>query len=345
MTEQTPGRHPEEIGERAPEPAAEPATGVTPEPAPEPVAEPAPEPVAEPAPEPAAAADPGLAPAPEAPEAPQPVAVPEHPAYSTSSYPGWGVPAQPLPGPARPRRRTALLVAGALVLAAALGGGGYALYGRGDDKPVKAAVKATPKATKAYGVTSSGSHYGDLGQMLLPVPSGMDPGPDMEQHGNDTVYDAANARKVLETDDNGRKLSADERKAVDAQLDAMRIKGLALRTYTSEDGNEDIQIILIQVGNQLGAERAAKAFGQLTEGSDVKKGPAVHGYPHAVCIPLGADATPDLGDWFNSMYCQATEGDLMVQLTEVGGHPLNENLATTLMAQQLDRIKAPGESV
>lgn len=315
MTEQSPEQNPEQSPEQAPGPAAEAAPA--PEAAPEPPAAPA-----------------------------QPAYVPEHPAYSTSSYPGWAVPAQALP-PAKPRRRTALLVAGALVVAAALGGGGYVLYGRGDGKADgKPSAGPSPAPTKAYGVTSGGSHYGDLGQMLLPVPSGMTPGPDDEEYGNDSVFDAGQARKVLESGQgDGRKPTAAERKQIDAAIDAMHVKGLAIRTYTSFDGDETFEIILTQVGNQLAAQRTAKELGQLNESADTPKGPSVKGYPHAVCIPFGPDADSGVGDWMEAMFCQATEGDLMVQLAVQAVHPMNKMLATTLMAQQLDRIKAPGETV
>lgn len=294
-----------------------------------------------------------------APAAPQPAPDPA----PAPPYPAWGAPAAVAP----PRRqRTALLVTGALVAAAALGGGGYALFGSGDDKPLaKPAPTATasPKPTKAYGVTSGGTHYGDLGQMLLPADGAVEPGPDFENYGNDAVLDAAQAKKLVEDGDGASRLTAAERKQVDAQIDAMHIKGAALRTYGSDDGELEYVITLVQVGNKLAAQAGPETFRKLAEGSDVlRKGPAVAGHPHAVCVmPKPTDSAPSSGEdedeeddggdggddmsWLDGMYCSATEGDLMVQIRVDGPAPLSEDAAATVVAKQLDRIQAPGEGV
>lgn len=293
-----------------------------------------------------------------APAAPQPAPDPA----PAPPYPAWGAPAAVAP----PRRqRTALLVTGALVAAAALGGGGYALFD-GDDKPLaKPAPTATasPKPTKAYGVTSGGTHYGDLGQMLLPADDTVTPGPDFENYGNDAVLDAAQAKKLVEDGDGASRLTAAERKQVDAQIDAMHIKGAALRTYGSGNGDMEYVITLVQVGNKLAAQAGPEAFRKLAEGSDeLRKGPAVAGHPHAVCVmPKPTDSAPSSGEdedeeddggdggddmsWLDGMYCSATEGDLMVQIRVDGPAPLSEDAAATVVAKQLDRIQAPGEGV
>jgi hypothetical protein len=248
------------------------------------------------------------------------------------------------------RQRRDLLIAGALVLAAALGGGGYLLLGSGGSgHPAEAAQTAapTPAATRAYGVTAGGSHYGDLGELLLPLPRTMEPGPDVQSYGNDTVLGAAQAKAMLEGGDGSSHLTAKERKQADALLDAMQIKGAALRTYHSKGGGWEYVVTVVQVGNKKAAAQGPETFRKLSSQSDVfTKGPAVPGHPHAVCVLPSDSARKDDGaDWLDGMYCQATEGDLMIQFQATGPAPLPRSEAVDLVDQQLDRVQAPGEGV
>lgn len=243
-------------------------------------------------------------------------------------------------------------MAGALLAVAALAGGGYALFGGGSGggKPAAAAtVTPAPSASRSYGVTAGGTHYGDLGELLLPMRPTLRPGPDFQQYGNDTVLDAAQAKAMAESGNGSAQLSAKERKQADAELDAMHIKGAALRTFRSAGGGVSYDITIVQVGNKLAAGAAPEAFRKLSAGSDVfHKGPAVPGHPHAVCVlPGDAARSDDSHDfsWLDAMYCQATEGDLMVTFQVMGLSPLTKSEATRIMADQLDRIQAPGEGV
>lgn len=327
MTDQTPEQAPEQAPDQTPEQAPGPTPDPTPGPAPE---------------------------AEDAAEAPAqaPAALPEHPAYSySSSYPGWA--AAPVAQPPRPKRRTALVVAGVLVACAALGGG-YALFGRGGDGGPSAGHSAAPSATAApepsasYGVTEGGTHFGDLGQLLLPRGDAYAPGADFEKYGSDTVFDAKKAQAMLLDAEGGSRLGKAERKEVDAALDAMHIKGGALRTYRSTDSGDQYVVMLTQVGNKLAAQRAPEDFRKFTKDSDfVRKGPAVPHYPHAVCVLPGSTLkeADDRFDWFDTMYCEATEGDLVIRFQAEGTSPMERDEAARFLAEQLDRVKAPGESI
>jgi hypothetical protein len=285
-----------------------------------------------------------------APEAP--AALPEHPAYSySSSYPGWA--AAPVARPPRPKRRTALLAAGALVACAALGGG-YALLGRGGDDGPSAghrpapSAPATPAPSASYGVTAGGTHFGYLGQLLLPRGDDYAAGPDFEKYGDDSVFDAKKAQAVLLDAEGGSHLGKAERKEVDAALDAMHIKGGALRTYRSTDGGDQYLVMLTQVGNKLAAQRAPEDFRRFTKDSDfIRKGPTVPRYPHAVCVLPGSAVreADDRFDWLDTMYCEATEGDLVIRFQAEGTSPMERDQAARFLARQLDRVKAPGESI
>nr|WSX77687.1 hypothetical protein OH826_29880 [Streptomyces sp. NBC_00899] len=274
----------------------------------------------------------------------------QHPAPAAPSAPPAVLPVPPVP-PARSKERRDLIIAGALLAVAALAGGGYALFGSGSGsgggKPAaRSAATAAPghTAARSYGVTAGGTHYGDLGELLLPPQPMLKPGPDVEQYGNDTVLDAAQAKAMAEGGDGAADLSARERRQADAELDAMHIKGAALRTFRRFDGSDTYAITIVQVGSKLAAGAAPEAFRKLSQGSDVfGRGPAVPGHPHAVCVvPGSAAASGD--DWLQGMYCQATEGDLMVTF-RVEGPRVNRSQAVALMAKQLDRIQAPGEGV
>ncbi|MFI0943913.1 hypothetical protein [Streptomyces sp. NPDC021020] len=342
-----------------PEPAATPETPAVP--APE--ATPEPETAAVPEPEPAAGTAPeGVLPVqPAALAAPAPVPPPPsaygYPAAQSYAYPAWGAPVPP--APPRRKRRTALLVTGALVVVAAAGGG-YALTRDGDGgKPVaKPSATATPTPSSTYAVTAGGTHIGDLGQMLLPMPEGMRPGADVEQFGNDTVLDASRAKTLLMGGDSGSSLfTSAQRRKLESDIDAMHVKGAALRTYRTADNKQTYQVVLVQVGNKTAAGAGPEAYRSLTKGSKyLETGPDVPGYPHAVCVRPSDDAYDDFSDddyddfddygppSTDTMFCEATEGDLMVQFQAVGVG-LDEDEISSLLRRQLDRVKAPGEGI
>lgn len=325
------------------------------------------------APEPAApelpAAAPEPAPAPEVPApAPeevlpvQPAGLPQAPQAGygyPAAYPVWGAPPVP-PAPVRKGRRTALLAVGALVVVAAAGGG-YALTrdggGEGGGPAARPSATATPTPARTYAVTAGGTHVGDLGQMLLPMPKGMRPGPDIQQFGSDSVLDASRARTLLTGGEGSSVFSSAQRRKLESDVDAMHVKGAALRTFRTADNRSVYQIVLVQVGNRTAANAGPEAFRDLTAGSDyLEEGPSVPGYPHAVCVQpdsdsgdFGGDSDFDGYDDYDEpsvgmMFCQATEGDLMVQFQAVG-EPVDEDEVTSLLRHQLDRVKAPGEGI
>ena len=237
-------------------------------------------------------------------------------------------------------------------MAVAALGGGYVLFQHGDAdaaaaKPA-AAPSATPKPTATFGVTSGGTHYGYLGQMLLPRGDDYAPGADFEQYGDDSVFGAEKARAVLFDAQGGPHMSKSERKELGAELDAMRIKGAALRTYSTAHVGDQYLVMLTQVGNKLAAQSAPENFRTFTRDSDfVRKGPAVPRYPHAVCVLPGSRVkeADDRFDWFDTMYCEATEGDLVIRFQADGARPMEQMDAARFLARQLDRVKAPGESI
>jgi hypothetical protein len=45
------------------------------------------------------------------------------------------------------------------------------------------------------------------------------------------------------------------------------------------------------------------------------------------------------------MYCQATEGDLLITFNATGTTPFAKDTAADLLKKQLDRVQDPGEAV
>jgi hypothetical protein len=245
----------------------------------------------------------------------------------------------------RSRRGVAIGVVAVLVAVVAAGGIGYAVLrpdgGAKDAKPAVTPWSApTPTATKAFGAKSGGSHYGSLGLLLLPVPGGYDPGPDVDQFGNDVVLDAKQAGTLVRGDVSD--LSKKDRKEVDQDIEDLRIEGAGLRTYTRQDSELVVQMEIVQMRNKQAASAETKFFGAFAKAlGGFRNGPAVKGYADATCVLPPTEP----GEKLDMMMCQATEGDLMVKMTVSGTAPLEKDEAVRLLAKQLDRIKDPGEAV
>lgn len=276
-------------------------------------------------------------------------AYPAAPSGDPAAYPAapGEVPfAAPMPRTPRSRRGVVFGVVGALVVLAAVGGVGYGVLhggnGRADAKPTGTPWSApTPTATKAFGAKSGGTHYGSLSLLLLPVPAGYSPGPDVEQFGNDVVLDAGKARALVEGDVSD--LSKKDRKEADKAIDELHIEGAGLRTYTEADDELVIEMKIVQMKNKEAARGEPKFFNAFTKamGDLFHKGPKVKGHPYASC----ALPAPGKKEKLGLMVCEATEGDLMVTMTASGTTPLEKKTAADLLARQLDRIKDPGEAV
>jgi hypothetical protein len=263
-------------------------------------------------------------------------------------------PAAPAPEAKASRRRLALGLAGALVAVAAGGGIGYAVLnqGRNQDAGKKTTGKAwkapEPKRTGAYGATSGGSHYGALRKLLLPMPETYVPGPDVAEFGNDAQLSGKQASDLVK--ERYRSLPKKQRETVRKAVDRLGIQGIGMRTYSTYGGSGGatdgeaalvVEIRLLQMTNKRAARAATDFFAAATEGTGVlRKGPTIAGHPKARCVlpPL------EKGVPLDSMYCEATEGDLVISLSASGTTPLQKDDAAKLLKQQLDRVKDPGEA-
>ncbi|MEU6344401.1 hypothetical protein ABZ883_26030 [Streptomyces sp. NPDC046977] len=303
----------------------------TPTPAEEPAVEPGRQ---EPASQ-AAAPEPGL-------ETAAPESAPE--AVAPESAPEAVVPES---GPEAPLRRSrkglALGIAAAIVAVVAGGGIGFAVLRHQGNDGTQAAAKPwkapRPEKTGTYGVQSGGSHYGALGTLLLPMPSGYGSGPDMAPYGNDVELSGKQA--VTAMTQGYHDLPKKTRDAALKAVDRLRIQGIGMRSYAAEDGETLIEMRIVQMQNKQAARAGTEFFSDFTKALGVfRNGPGIAGHDKARCVLPPKKPGADL----DFMQCQATEGDLLVTMSVSGVSPLDKKAAADVLADQLDRVQDPGEA-
>ncbi|MDX3076491.1 hypothetical protein ACIP98_23885 [Streptomyces sp. NPDC088354] len=270
----------------------------------------------------------------------EPVQVPQEEPVS-----GAAAVAEPAPeAPSRTSRRgLALGVAAALVAVLGGGGIGFAMLkhqqhddGKTTAKPWKA---PEPQKTGSYGVQSGGSHYGALGKLLLPMPAGYAPGPDMAPYGNDV--ELADKQAVSAMTEGYRDLPKKSRDAALKAVDRLRIQGIGMRSYATDDHEMLIEIRIVQMKNKQAARAGTEFFTDFTKALGVfRNGPSIAGHDKARCVLPPKKPGADL----DFMECQATEGDLLVTMSVSGVAPLDKKAAAEVLAHQLDRIQDPGEA-
>ncbi|WP_431950813.1 hypothetical protein [Actinacidiphila sp. bgisy167] len=243
----------------------------------------------------------------------------------------------------RGRRGLALGLAAALVAVVAGGGIGFAVLKHQKEDGGHAGSKAwkapEPKKTAEYGTQSGGSHYGALGELLLPVPSTYMPGPDVGAYGNDAEFTGKQAVAVFEGDLAG--LPKKQRDRLHKTVAQLHIQGVGLRTYREMTGATAFETQVVQMKNKRAARAMTDVFTEFTKALGVfRNGPKVEGHDKARCVlpPKKPGAKLD------TMICVATEGDLTIRMSVSGRSPLPKDEAADLFKQQLDRVEDPGEA-
>ncbi|GAA2105459.1 hypothetical protein GCM10009759_42550 [Kitasatospora saccharophila] len=271
----------------------------------------------------------------------QSVAVPAQPTASPAEQ------AEP-PVPAGPRRASRVSKAVAAVLVAALAGVGIGEviirvhYADDAAPPVAAAAAPSPSASTPvpWGAKSNGNHFGNLRDLLLPVPTGYRLGPDYKQFGNDSEFggngDLEQAKELLLSGVPAKYL--DQRKKA---LDSLHFTGAGVRSLTQGD-NRMVAVLQLAQFNQQAVSQEGELYGALIDDTDLfRRGPQVPDHPDARCaLPM-----LDPGDQLDYLSCYSAEGDLLVQMRVFGVVPLDQNKVVDLFRQQLDRLARPGASV
>ncbi|WP_428953841.1 hypothetical protein [Streptomyces sp. cg35] len=253
----------------------------------------------------------------------------------------------PASAPVRGRRWPAAVIACAVLLAV-VGGTGFTVMKVNDaDRTVSTKVWGDPQQQKQRAGGESGAK-GDLIARLLPMPEGYVPGPDIDEFGNDKAITGpeAVARFKKSADD----LPARQRDAQRRSIDKLKLKGLAMRSYASDntspyadyDENYVVEIQLAQLQNrQAGRDLTSFRSEFLRSFGGFTKGPKIKGHRTADCFraPRDKDTKLDL------LLCSAYEDDLLVTATAYGPKSIDSKAVATLLAQQLDHISSRGELV
>ncbi|MFE7380521.1 hypothetical protein ACFU9F_09170 [Streptomyces zhihengii] len=242
--------------------------------------------------------------------------------------------------PAARRGRTVVaLVATAVGLALVAGAGAWGWSAVQDaDRTAPTVVWAQPDESTdqaVEGLAPTGLHA-----QLLPMPTGYVPGPDVAEFGNDTVVDARRSVALLK--ESSRGLPTKERRRYDKEIDALRLKGLAMRSYRAMDGSLAVETTLAVMGNRGAGERFVASTKKMRDESGIfRKGPAIKGHREAVCVQLPLTDTTDM----DMMMCWAQVGEVLVSVAGYGPEELPTRDIARLVAEQLDHIASPGEAV
>ncbi|WP_460067190.1 hypothetical protein [Streptomyces sp. YKOK-I1] len=262
-------------------------------------------------------------------------------------------PAEPAdPAAQRRRRRRAAAVAGSLVLAGAVVAGvGFTVVtvrdaDRDAGEPVWKFPKETPASEQPEWPGASGT---GLAAMLVPYGTeGFTRGPDIGEFGADAQLSGERAAALRK--ESLKDLPRSQRKRLEQRIDKQRIKGMAMRSYLSEetsalDVNEgvySVSITLSQMDNKAAVRDIATFQGEFLDALDIfRKGPQIKGHKNAKCFLPPKDADSDL----EGMFCSAYVGEVLVSLNAEAVKPLDTKGVALLLSEQLDRIAEPGEAV
>ncbi|MFK0169048.1 hypothetical protein ACIQU5_09610 [Streptomyces sp. NPDC090306] len=255
--------------------------------------------------------------------------------------------ASPAPAPARKRLRRgrAAAVAGSvLLLAAVVAGAGYTVVTVQDaDVDAGRPVFELPAAHKEKEPEAKG-----LRALMLPWEADTyAQGPDLGEYGSDAEFNGREATALRK--ESVSSLPTSMRRAMERLIDKEKIKGMAMRSYISDDATTDLahkgftaSVVLTQMAthndaksNSANQNAAFAALGVL------KEGPKIKGHPDARCFRTPKEDDVEQID----MFCSAYSGDVLVTITAAGMEHFDSGLVGKFVTAQLDHIGDPGESV
>ncbi|MFJ8440207.1 hypothetical protein [Kitasatospora griseola] len=241
----------------------------------------------------------------------------------------------------KPRRTVQKAVAA--VIAAALVGVGIGeviikVHYKDSPAPVAAAPAPSASPGQPWGAKSNGNHFGSLRDLLLPLPSAYELGPDYKSIGNDNEIRDADLDKVLK--ETLADVPEKYRKDAESALSSLHLQAIGARSMTYIDNRTTVTLVLSQF-NQQAVAAENNSYGKwYTDNELYRAGPGVAGHAEAHC----ALPTLKAGDQLDYLQCYAGVGDLLVQMDVAGVAPLDQNRVVDLFRQQLDRLATPGAS-
>ncbi|MFC0847554.1 hypothetical protein ACFH04_28175 [Streptomyces noboritoensis] len=253
------------------------------------------------------------------------------------------------------RRGVALAVGGALFVVVAGGVGATAVVVDRADRAPGAPDWVFPPSDRKTADADAGAQAGksasELGRMLVPYGTdGYSRGPDIEGFGADA--DLTGDQVVALRRESLRGLTGDQRQKLEKRVEKERVKGMAMRSYSSTDDAPDsnaaaasaftVQIALSRMENTRTVRQISEFRTALFDSVGImRKGPEVKGHKDARCF-LGPDEKDEKLDM---MVCSAYRGEVLVDVVAESPKPMNAKGVALLLGEQLDRIGASGESV
>ncbi|MFD3946307.1 hypothetical protein [Streptomyces sp. NPDC058579] len=256
----------------------------------------------------------------------------------------------------KPRRRSKVLtvVLPAVLVLGAIGAGVTftGLTVRSADRSAETVVWEGDETPAPEDPASRESRYGKastpLSKLLMPTPQGYGLGPDTESYGNDDEVGAAEATALVKQE--GKGLSGKKRREYEKQVDKLGIKGIALRTFVSEDSETVVYLRVSQMKDKKQIRQAFEVKKELFELLEFPKGPKISGHKNSVCfkVPLDEDLTKEeKRRQMEQIVCSAYDSEVEVTIMVAGSKDYldEESEVAQLMKKQLDHIKSPGEYV
>ncbi|MBM7436693.1 hypothetical protein [Streptomyces sp. HB132] len=188
--------------------------------------------------------------------------------------------------------------------------------------------------------TSRGKADTALSRLMLPVPAGYRLGPDDGEHGNDGEMDGK--RAVAAMKEGNRGLAGKERRDYDKRIDKLRVQGLAVRSYTTQENDLEVHAQVMRMKDT----KAVRSFYTFrTELFDIlgtfRKGPEIKGHTRNATCYLQPEGDSEIED----MVCAAYDGELSISVSATGVKPVDKAAVAELLKDQLEHIKSPGEYV
>ncbi|GHB20040.1 hypothetical protein [Streptomyces chryseus] len=247
------------------------------------------------------------------------------------------------------RRLVGTVLPAVLVVGALVGGAAYTANTVGSaDVTAPTTVWKEPSGKPAKdpaGNVARGKDSTELSKLLLPVPETYRLGPDIGSYGNDSELSSAQAVALLK--EQGRGIYGKKRREYEREVDKLGVRGIAVRSYTSNAGDLVIQTQIVRIKDRKQVYELHKFRMELLRFLGVPKGPKVEGHKKASCVMAaptvgsGAAKKPEL----DGMFCMAYDRELMVNITASGTKPFSKSDVTRLVKDQLDHVVSPGEYI
>ncbi|MEU1486234.1 hypothetical protein [Streptomyces sp. NPDC005752] len=248
-------------------------------------------------------------------------------------------------GPGRVRRKLLTALPALLVLGAVGVAAGYTHATVDEaDRSVETTVwkvSAREPGKDPARDTSRGRADTALSKLMLPVPAGYRLGPDDGEYGNDDEVDGE--RAVAAMKEGNRGLAGKERRDYDKRIDKLRVQGLAVRSYATQENDLEVHAQIMRMKDK----KAVRSFHTFrTELFDAlgifREGPEVKGHTrNAACYLQPENSAGDIEE----MVCAAYDGELSISVRATGVKPVDKAAVAELLKDQLDHIKSPGEYV